>query len=113
MNYDIAYKRFNINTHLKDIENLDWLDMINQTNAACRMAMEISISRSAEYRRDIESLQQKYIFALKGLSFFLQQSIKPIGVEEHTFQSFKPLIENLVKKGQLKEEILTVFTTEQ
>lgn len=111
MTYELAYKRFNLNSHIKKLADLDWLEMVTENGKECNAIEKISIPRKAENKTDIEYLQQKYLSNLKGLGFFLGQGIKPYGVDEDTFQSFKPLIESLVSKGQMKEEILTVFDT--
>ena len=73
-----------------------------------------------DYCEIIESAQQEataaakrrlfqYAEDLKGLLFFLQHVVKPSGVYDHTFLSFRPIVQSLVRKGQLKEEVLKIF----
>ena len=54
-------------------------------------------------------MQYKYISTLKGLIFFIANGIKPGGVNDANFQLFKPIIENLIEQGEIKEEILKLF----
>lgn len=51
----------------------------------------------------------EYVNLLKGLLFFLRYEIKPNGVSDQKFQSFKPVIEGLVEKGVMKSGVLRFF----
>lgn len=57
-----------------------------------------------------ESGALEYAEDLKGLAFFLGNGIKPYGVSESVFYSFKPICEKLVEKKQFKPEILKLFS---
>ena len=46
---------------------------------------------------------------LGGFLFFLRQGIKPDGISDSVFASFRPVIERLVEKGELRPEILSLF----
>lgn len=63
--------------------------------------------KGAVAKRNAGALE--YANDLKGLIFFLNSGIKPFGVSESVFFSFKPICENLVRKKQLKPEILELF----
>jgi hypothetical protein len=52
----------------------------------------------------------EYVAILKGFMFVFMTGGRPsMGEFEEEFQKFKPIIESLVKKGQFKPEILSVF----
>ena len=46
---------------------------------------------------------------LTPLLFFLRTGIKPNDITQSRFESFKPLIEKLVEKGEFKLDILELF----
>jgi hypothetical protein len=47
---------------------------------------------------------------LKGaFLFFLKNGIKPYDISESDFQSFRPIAEKLVSKGQVKKTVLNLF----
>jgi len=50
-----------------------------------------------------------YMERLGRFLFFLRTGIKPAGISDGEFQSFHPVIEKLVNKGQLKPAILDLF----
>ena len=52
---------------------------------------------------------EEYLRLLKGFVFFLREGIKPGGVSEEEFRSFRPAIEKIVDKGQFKPTILDLF----
>jgi hypothetical protein len=51
----------------------------------------------------------QYAATLKSLLFLLQTGMKPAGVDSYTLALFRPIVENLVKKNQLKPTVLQVF----
>ena len=63
--------------------------------------------KGAVAKRNSGSIE--YASDLKGLIFFLGNGIKPFGVSDSVFYSFKPICENLVNKKQFKPEILNLF----
>jgi len=48
---------------------------------------------------------------LGGFLFFLRYGRKPAGISDWDFQSFRPAIDKLAEKGQLKSTILSLFET--
>ena len=76
------------------------------------MAVERALS-PGRGRKGIEKQYKhraiEYRELLGGFLFFLRYGIKPSGVSELDFQSFRPAIEKLVEKGQLKSTILSLF----
>jgi hypothetical protein len=51
----------------------------------------------------------RYAADLRGLSWLLDTGGKPSGVDDYTFQQFRPLIEDQVRMGVLRPTALTVF----
>lgn len=113
MDYMAASRRFSMEKHLKELMGLDLFVAIGINQKEIIAVEKINIPRKAQYRRDSESLQIDYISNLKGLAYLLGMGLKPAGVSESTFQSFKLLIEDLVKRGNLKETILDHFNEEK
>lgn len=60
-------------------------------------------------RKEYRNLALEYRRLPGGFLFFLRYGIKPNGVSNAEFHSFKPAIESLVQKGQRKSEILNLF----
>lgn len=63
--------------------------------------------KGAVKKRKLGALE--YAANLKALIFFLNSGIRPSGVSDHVFYSFKPIIQNLVDKKQFKHEALNIF----
>lgn len=109
MDYLQASKRFDLDKSLKDLLNLDLLDLIDNIHKEITISEGIKTSSKNQDKRDIEYLQNSYISNLKGLAFLLSQGIKPGEIDQNTIIAFAPILEELVKKGQLKETILNVI----
>jgi len=109
MDYSQASERFNLEKTLNRLIDLDFIELINNLQKEILSSESIKIPSKAQYKRDIEYLQVKYISNLKGFAFILGQGMKPAGVDNDTIQKFRPIIEELIKKGQLKESILKVI----
>jgi hypothetical protein len=60
--------------------------------------------KQAERSRDLELLG-----CLHGLVFLLEHQMSPGGITEQEFQSFRPLCDALVGKGQLDASVLNLF----
>ena len=50
-----------------------------------------------------------YLALLGEFLFFMKNGIKPYGVYEENFQLYRPVCENLVKKGFFKQTIMDYF----
>jgi hypothetical protein len=109
MDYLQAFERFNLDKTLMRFLNLDFIDLIANIQKEIVNSENIKISSKNQYKRDIEYLQVRYISDLKGLIFLIEQGIKPAGVDNNTIQKFRPIIEELIKKGQLKITLLNVI----
>ena len=53
--------------------------------------------------------ESEYHNEFRGLAFFISYNIKPTGVSNDSFQTFKPLIQSLVDRGELKPSALNIF----
>jgi hypothetical protein len=109
MDYTSAASRFDLDKHIKSLSGLDWLDMASANQKAILSAESVSIPSKSMYRRDIEGRQREYVQNLKGLAYILHSGGKPAGMRYEILASFKPLIEELVSKEQLKPGILEIF----
>jgi hypothetical protein len=109
MDYSQAAERFNLDKTLKSFYNLDFIELINSLQWEITNSESIKISSKIQMSRDVEYLKSRYVSDLKGLVFLLQQGFKPIGVSNDSIQKFKPLIEELIRKGQLETSIIKVI----
>lgn len=78
----------------------DWIKIINGLNKEIATIMQFS----KQSKDDIE-----YIKASKEILFLLQYGTKPNGLDKNEMELIKPLTQNLINKGQLKNEIISVF----
>ena len=96
--------RFDKAGFLTKILNKDWHDIIFDTDSAIRSAENIKVKG-----RDDEYYKSSYLIYVKSIGFFLQSVVKPAGLSDSEFQQLKPLIQNLIDKGQWKAESIKVF----
>lgn len=104
-------RQYDFQAFLNSISNLDYFEMIREAE---REAMTVERALSpGRGRKGIDKQHKyeavKYNVLLGGFLFFLKIGIKPAGVSDLDFQSFRPVIEKLVEKGQLKSTILGLF----
>lgn len=104
-------RQYNFPAYLNSISNLDYFEMIRE---ASREATFVESALSpGRGRKGIDKQHEdeaiKYRSLLGAFVFFLRYGIKPTGITDEDFQSFRPVIEKLVGKGQLKSTILSLF----
>lgn len=104
-------RQYDFQAFLKSISDLSYLEMIREAE---REAMAVDHALSPGRGRKGIDKQHKYEAAKYreiqgGFLFFLRYGIKPAGISDWDFQSFRPVIEKLVEKGQLKSTILSLF----
>ena len=109
MDYSQAYERFNLDKFLARLADKDYLESLDALNNEVRNAENIRTPAKGPDKRDIEHLQTSYVSNLRGFAFLLGQGIKPGGVSTEILLKFKPILEGLVKKEQLKESILELI----
>jgi len=80
--------------------NSDYIGIIEGLNKEIAIMMRLGKPSND----DIE-----YIKASKEILFLLQYGIKPFGLDNYNIVLIKPLIQNLIDKGQLKNEIISIF----
>ena len=81
--------------------------MVEAQRETYRAEQGTSGVKGAVKKREAGALE--YADNLKGLIFFMGNRIKPFGISDQVFQSFKPICENLVEKKQFKPELLKLF----
>jgi len=105
------HQPYNFEDFLGTIGELDYSEMLQASvREATDVEAQLSPGRggrgiSKEYRW----LAVEYVRLLKGFIFFLRSSIKPNGLSMEEFQCLRPVVEKLVKKGQLKSSVLDLF----
>lgn len=102
------YPLYDIREFIEKVKDKNYLEiMMDAQREAYGAEQGTSGVKGAVKKREDGAL--KYADDLKGLIFFLGNGIKPFGVSDSVFHSFKPICENLVNKKQFKPEILEVF----
>jgi hypothetical protein len=67
-------------------------------------------SRCRSSHRDKDRQQKaQYRALMSGFLFWLQHGIKPTGLSDEEFATFRPICEELVSKNQLAAEALEAF----
>jgi hypothetical protein len=100
--------QFDKQAFLNRIKDLDWHQMIDITSKEVGHVESISYNiKGAVKNREQGSVG--YIDFLKGFLFWLSNGIKPAGLSNDEFRTFRPICEKLIEKKQLKPEALSVF----
>ena len=109
----MSIQRYDFQAFLDSITNLNYPEVIREAERET-MAVERALSPG----RGIKGIDKQYRYKaikyrelLGGFLFFLRYGIKPAGISDWDFQSFRPAIEKLVEKRQLKSTILGLFET--
>ena len=102
---------YNSKEYLQTISDLNYFEMIRELERESQ-AIDHALS-PGRGRRGIEKQYIndaiRYRSIVGGFLFFLRYGIKPGGVSDSDFLTFRTVIEKLVKKGQLKDTILSLF----
>lgn len=68
-----------------------------------------SAKRTRSKAPDRSRAYRGYDRLLGGFLFFMQHGVKPDGLSQDEFLMLRPVVESLVKRGQLKPEALSQF----
>ena len=106
-------RQYDFRAFLGSISDLSYPEMILEAERE-----GTAVERALSPGRGIKGIDKQYKYKamkyselLGGFLFFLKSGIKPAGISDWDFQSFRPVIEKLVEKGQLKSTILSLFET--
>jgi hypothetical protein len=103
---------FDIAKFIEKIKDMDYAQiLVEAQQEVYRAESGTSGIKGAVKKREAGALE--YAAEVKGLIFFLSSGIKPAGVSNHIFYSFKPIVQNLVNKKQFKPDALEVFKDEK
>jgi len=104
-------RQYDFQAFLNSVSDLEYPEMMWEAKRE-KMAVERGLSPG----RGIKGIDKQYRYKaikynelLGGFLFLLRKGIKPAGVSDWDFQSFRPVIEKLVEKGQLQSTILSWF----
>ena len=104
-------RQYDFRAFLNSISDLDYPEVIKEAEREAR-TVERGLSPGKGVKgidKQYEYSARKYVELFGGFLFLLMHGIKPDGVSDYDFLSFRPAIEKLVKKGQLKSTILSLF----
>jgi hypothetical protein len=90
---------------LTRVAALDFLDIAKQVNAECARA------EGASYGHQPRKLgsTNRYAHRIKEFLFFLQNRSRPGSASDADFARYQPVVQALVRKGQLAPEFLQEF----
>ncbi len=99
---------YRVGDFMDAVKDMDYGDMLVTTQKEINAAMG-QVEHVKPVRKYRGHPATSYFETLKGFYFLLSHGRKPDGVYDHIFVSFRPAIESLVKRGQMKPEALDVF----
>jgi hypothetical protein len=101
---------FSFQDFLSAIANKDYLELVL---AASNEAAEAEKCSSSSYGKGVAKNRERgsvyYCKRVSEFTFFMRYAIKPGGVDPLDFELYRPICENLVRKGQLPSSILSNF----
>ena len=105
------HQPYNFQEFLGNVGELDYSEMLQAfVREATAVEARLSPGRG---RRGINKqyrwIAVEYLRLLKGFIFFLRSGMKPNGLSMEDFCYFRPVVEKLIEKGQLKSGILDLF----
>lgn len=99
---------YSLRDFLEQIQDLDWHEIITAANAKCASLERSSYGvKGAIKKRESGSIDLAE--KIKGLLFWLQNGIKPVGLTESEFQMLRSICIKLIEKKQLRREALNIF----
>lgn len=102
------FDKYDIYKFLDKIKNKNIHDIIEYGVEEIHKTKRDSYNiKGASKNRELGSVE--YATELKAFLFFITDKIKPLGIDESLFQSFKPICKNLVEKEQLNNNIMKFF----
>jgi len=92
-------ERYSLDEFLDAVKEMDWPDII----VAASREVEQGERRAYGARGAVKAREmgiEYYIDEVGRFLFFIGQGMKPGNVSDWEFESYRPICENLVKKGQ-------------
>lgn len=105
------YQPYDLQKFLDTVAGLDYPKMLQAAEREVR-AVEGRLAPGrvkGEIDKQYRILALDYLRLIKGFIFFLRRGMKPESLSEQEFRRFKPAVRSLVRKGQLKANILDLF----
>jgi hypothetical protein len=100
---------FRLAEFLEAVQGRSFLETSSLTQQELRELDALLRSGCPGVTRARHSAAPEYRNNLQGLAFLLQSGRRPRGVSEGVFQSFRPIIQSLVDRGELLPSALPVF----
>jgi hypothetical protein len=98
---------FDFDAFLTSMAPLDYIEILRRADAECARAERGSSGRGG--LRDRKLVDVTYARRVREFLFFMRHLIRPASVRDYDFESYRPVVEALVAKGQLTSEALTKF----
>lgn len=98
---------YSFDEFLDKAKDMSWLEIIALGDREGTNADRASHGQGGRVAREAGSLE--YAQKLRNFLFFLQHRRRAGGTSDEEFEKYKVVVEALVKKGELKSEILDMF----
>ena len=98
---------YDFDAFLTSMAPLDYIEILRRADAECARAERGLSGRGG--LRDRKLVDVTYARRVREFLFFMQHRIRPASASDHDFESYRPVIEALVAKGQMTSEALTKF----
>jgi hypothetical protein len=105
----MPYHRYDFKRFIDQVKDKDYPEIVKYAEAELGRVEHSSRGvRGAPRRRELGSLE--YADKVGQFLFFMRRHIIPDDVDEFDRQLYRVVVEQLVNKGQLKPEVLDVFS---
>jgi hypothetical protein len=98
---------YDFNAFLTSTVPLDYIEILHRTETECAKADRGSSKRRGSPKRELDKIT--YARQMREFLLFMRHCIRPASVSDYDFESYRPVVEALVAKGQMTSEALTKF----
>ncbi len=102
-------QKYNFTEFLASMAKLDHDEILRRADAECDLVERRSYGRKGAVR-EREFGSSEYAEQIKAFLFFMRSGSRPYGASDEDFQNYRPVVEALVQKGQIKPETLSAFS---
>ena len=99
---------YNLKEFVERVKDRDWSEIVDLTVKEIREANRRSaFVKGAAKARAQGSIE--YGEKLKAFLAFMRTQAVPCGIDEVDFELFRPVAENMVRKGEFKSQVMSLF----
>jgi hypothetical protein len=98
---------YDFDAFLTSTAPLDYIEILHRAETECANAERGSSGRRGSRKQELVNVT--YARQMREFLFFMRHCIRPASVSDYDFESYRPVVEALVAKGQMTSEALTKF----